>query len=143
LNEPVLAWSDQLAIGQSLMDDTHREFVAQLNRVGEAADDGVLTALDDFIAHTEAHFSQEEQWMDAIEFPPRGCHRGEHEKIMETVRAVRTRVAAGDARLGRTLAEALAEWFPQHATSMDAILALYMTEIGYRPEQTAEAGAEK
>jgi hypothetical protein len=26
---------------------------------------------------------------------------------------------------------------------MDAILALYMTEIGYRPEQTAEAGAEK
>jgi hemerythrin-like metal-binding protein len=143
LNEPVLAWSDQLAIGQSLMDDTHREFVAQLNRVGEAADDGVLTALDDFIAHTEVHFSQEEQWMDAIEFPPRGCHRGEHEKIMETVRAVRTRVAAGDARLGRTLAEALAEWFPQHATSMDAILALYMTEIGYRPEQTAEAGAEK
>jgi hemerythrin-like metal-binding protein len=142
LNEPVLAWSDQLAIGQSLMDDTHREFVAQLNRVGEAADDGVLTALDDFIAHTEVHFSQEEQWMDAIEFPPRGCHRGEHEKIMETVRAVRTRVAAGDARLGRTLAEALAEWFPQHATSMDAILALYMTEIGYRPEQTAEAGAE-
>jgi hemerythrin-like metal-binding protein len=134
LNEPVLAWSDQLAIGQSLMDDTHREFVAQLNRVGEAADDGVLTALDDFIAHTEAHFSQEEQWMDAIEFPPRGCHRGEHEKIMETVRAVRTRVAAGDARLGRTLAEALAEWFPQHATSMDAILALYMTEIGYQPE---------
>jgi len=125
------------------MDDTHREFVAQLNRVGEAADDGVLAALDDFIAHTEAHFSQEEQWMDAIEFPPRGCHRGEHEKIMETVRAVRTRVAAGDARLGRTLAEALAEWFPQHATSMDAILALYMTEIGYRPEQTAEAGAEK
>ena len=53
---------------------------------------------------------------------------------METVRAVRTRVAAGDARLGRTLAEALAEWFPQHATSMDAILALYMTEIGYQPE---------
>ena len=134
MNEPVLAWSDQLAIGQSLMDDTHREFVAQLNRVGEAADDGVLTALDDFIAHTEVHFSQEEQWMDAIEFPPRGCHRGEHEKIMETVRAVRTRVAAGDARLGRTLAEALAEWFPQHATSMDAILALYMTEIGYQPE---------
>jgi len=136
LNEPVLAWSDQLAIGQSLMDDTHREFVAQLNRVGEAADDGVLTALDDFIAHTEVHFSQEEQWMDAIEFPPRGCHRGEHEKIMETVRAVRTRVAAGDARLGRTLAEALAEWFPQHATSMDAILALYMTEIGYQPEES-------
>ena len=143
MNEPVLAWSDQLAIGQSVMDDTHREFVAQLNRVGEAADGGVLAALDDFIAHTEAHFSQEEQWMDAIDFPPRGCHRGEHDKIMETVHAVRTRVAAGDVRLGRTLAEALAEWFPQHASSMDAILALYMTEIGYQPAQAHPAGAEK
>jgi hemerythrin-like metal-binding protein len=137
LNEPLLAWSDQLAIGQAVMDETHREFVEQLNRVGEAPDDGVLAALDDFIAHTEVHFSQEEQWMDALAFPPRGCHRDEHEKIMETVREVRSRVAAGDVRLGRTLAEALAEWFPQHATSMDAILALYMNETGYVPPSGA------
>jgi hemerythrin len=71
--------------------------------------------------------------MASIDFPPRSCHRGEHEKILETAREVRKRVAAGDVRLGRTLAEALAEWFPQHATSMDAVLALYMTEIGYQP----------
>jgi hemerythrin-like metal-binding protein len=137
LSEPLLAWSDQLAIGQAVMDDTHREFVEQLNRVGEAADSAVLAALDDFIAHSEAHFGQEEAWMDAIAFPPRGCHRGEHEKVLETVREVRKRVEAGDARLGRTLAEALAEWFPQHALSMDAVLAMYMTEIGYRPDETA------
>ena len=115
------------------MDDTHREFVEQLNRVGAAADSAMLAAIDDFIAHTETHFAQEEQWMDALEFPPRGCHRGEHEKILETVREVRTRVEGGDYRLGRTLAEALAEWFPQHALSMDSILAQYMTQIGYEP----------
>jgi hemerythrin-like metal-binding protein len=137
LSEPVLAWSEQLAIGQATMDDTHREFVEQLNRVGAAADSAVLAALDDFIVHTEAHFGQEERWMDAIEFPPRGCHRGEHEKVLETVREVRKRVEAGDVRLARTLAEALAEWFPQHATSMDAILAMYMTQIGYQPEEAA------
>ena len=130
-------WSEQLAIGQSIMDDTHREFVEQLNRVGLAADAAVLAALDDFIEHSEAHFAQEERWMDAIEFPPRGCHRGEHEKVLETVREVRKRVAAGDVQLARTLAEALAEWFPQHATSMDAILAMYMTQIGYQPEEAA------
>ncbi len=143
MNQPLLAWSDQLAIGQSIMDDTHREFVDQLNRVGEAADAAVLAALDDFIGHTEAHFGQEERWMDAIEFPPRGCHRGEHEKVLETVREVRRRVAEGDVRLGRTLAEALAEWFPQHALSMDAILAMYMTEIGYQPEESVPAASEK
>jgi hemerythrin len=133
LSAPLLAWSEQLAIGQAVMDDTHREFVEQLNRVGEAADGAVLAALDDFIAHTQAHFGQEEAWMDAIEFPPRGCHRGEHDKVLETVREVRRRVEAGDFKLGRTLAEALAEWFPQHALSMDAILAMYMGQIGYIP----------
>ena len=137
MTEPVLAWSEQLTIGQTTMDDTHREFVDQLNRVGTAADDTALAALDDFIEHTEAHFGQEERWMDAIEFPPRGCHRGEHEKVLETVREVRKRVEAGDVQLARTLAEALAEWFPQHATSMDAILAMYMTQIGYQPEEAA------
>jgi len=131
--QPLLAWSDQLAVGQSVMDDTHREFVEQLNRVASAADAGVLAALDEFIAHTEAHFGQEEQWMEAMQFAPLGCHRGEHAKILETAREVRKRVAAGDVRLGRTLAEALAEWFPQHAASMDAVLALYMTETGYQP----------
>ena len=112
------------------MDDTHREFVAQLNRVGAAPDGELLAALDDFIGHTEAHFGQEEEWMESLQFPPLGCHRGEHEKILETAREVRKRVAAGDARLGRTLAVALAEWFPQHAQSMDAVLALYMAEHG-------------
>src|SRR4051812_39864554 len=117
------------------MDDTHREFVEQLNRVGNAPDEGVLAALDDFIAHTEAHFGQEEQWMDAIEFPPRGCHRGEHEKVLETVREVRQRVAAGEYRLGRTPAGAVAEWFSPHAPAMDSILTLYMKEIGYTPQE--------
>ena len=133
VNQPLLAWSDQLEIGQDVMDETHREFVDQLNRVSEAADAAMLAALDDFIAHTAAHFGQEERWMDEIAFPPRGCHRGEHEKVIETVREVRRRVEAGDYNIGRTLAEALAEWFPQHALSMDAVLAMYLNQIGYAP----------
>ena len=136
MDQPLLAWSEQLAIGQPVMDDTHREFVEQLNRVGAAADADVLAALDDFIAHTQAHFGQEEQWMETMEFPPRGCHKGEHEKVLETVLEVRRRVAAGEVQLARTLAEALAEWFPQHALSMDAILAMYINQTGFETNET-------
>ena len=143
MNQLLLAWSDELALGQNVMDDTHREFVEQLNRVGAAADADILAALDEFIAHTVTHFAQEEAWMDSMQFPPRGCHAGEHEKILETARAVRKRVVAGDPALGRTLAQALAEWFPQHATSMDAVLALYMNDIGFQPETVGQSGAAK
>jgi hemerythrin-like metal-binding protein len=133
VSQPLLAWSDELAIGQNTMDDTHREFVDQLNKVAAAADAGLLAALDEFIAHTQAHFTQEERWMETLEFPPLGCHRGEHEKILETTLEVRKRVEAGDVQLGRKLAEALAEWFPQHALSMDAMLAMYIAEKGFDP----------
>ena len=134
MSQPLLAWSDEFALGQHTMDDTHREFVDQLNRVAAAAAAGLLPALDEFIAHTQAHFTQEERWMETLEFPPLGCHRSEHEKILETTLEVRKRVAAGDAEIGHKLAEALAEWFPQHALSMDAMLATYIAEKGFQPE---------
>lgn len=122
----VLAWSEQLALGHAEMDHTHQEFVALLNAVGAAQREAILPALDAFIAHTEAHFAQEEAWMASRAFPPRGCHAKEHAGVLEVVREVRGRVANGEAHYGRTLAEALAEWFPVHAASMDAMLALFM-----------------
>lgn len=122
----VLAWSDQLALGHADMDHTHQEFVSLLNAVGEARGEAILETLDAFIAHCEAHFAQEEAWMEERQFPPRGCHRKEHAGVLEVVREVRNRVANGEAHYGRTLAEALAEWFPVHASSMDAMLALFM-----------------
>jgi hemerythrin-like metal-binding protein len=108
------------------MDDTHHEFVELLNALGAAQDADVLVRLDAFIAHTESHFAQEEAWMETRQFPPRGCHGREHAGILEVMREVRDRVANGELHYGRTLAEALAEWFPVHASSMDATLALFL-----------------
>ena len=122
----VLAWSDQLALGNAEMDATHREFVDLLNALGAAEGDAILGSLDAFIAHTEAHFAQEEAWMEEKQFPPRRCHRTEHANILEVVRDVRGRIAGGEQHYGRTLAEALAEWFPVHAASKDAMLALFL-----------------
>lgn len=122
----VLAWSDQLVLGHAEMDHTHQEFVALLNAVGAAEGADVLASLDVFIAHTEAHFAQEEAWMEERQFPPRGCHAREHAGVLEVVREVRERVVNGEPQYGRTLAEALAEWFQVHASSMDAMLALFI-----------------
>ena len=133
MNQPLLEWSDQLSVAQSTMDETHREFVDLLNRVGAAGEDELLASLDAFIAHTEEHFGAEERWMAELAFPPRGCHGGEHANVLEVAREVRKRVAAGEVRLAATLAEAMAEWFVQHAGSMDTVLAMYMKQIGYVP----------
>ena len=133
LNTPLLEWTDALALDQNTMDDTHREFVDLLNRVAASPAEGLLASLDEFVKHTEEHFSQEERWMQEFAFPPLHCHQGEHANVLEVIREVRKRVADGQVQLGKTLSEALAEWFPQHAGSMDAVLAMYMKQIGYVP----------
>lgn len=132
----LLEWSAALELNAPVMDDTHREFVALLNALDEAAEGDMLARMDAFIAHTEQHFAQEEQWMTATAFPPLGCHKGEHDNILEVVREVRRRVAAGELHYGTTLAAALAEWFPHHAQSMDAVLAFYLRQAGFDPAQS-------
>ena len=135
--QPLLEWSGDFVLGESTMDETHREFVDLLNRVGAASDDDLPVALDNFIAHTEAHFGQEDRWMQATAFPPLHCHQGEHANVLEIMREVRKRVADGEIHLGTVLAKAIAEWFPNHAATMDTMLAVFMKQSGYAPGMQA------
>lgn len=138
----VIEWNDKLAIDQGVMDDTHREFVDLVNRMADAPDDEMGAAVDEFIRHTEEHFGQEERWMRSIAFPPLGCHQREHNGVLEIAREVRQRVANGEFRFGRVLAQAVAEWFADHAASMDTVLSLYMKDRGYTPTIGAAEAAD-
>lgn len=73
--------------------------------------------------------------MEQMTYPPLTCHVREHDGVLETAHEVRRRVAAGETRFGQVLARAVAEWFSNHAASMDAVLALYMKEKGFEPDR--------
>lgn len=126
-----LEWSSALSVGDNRMDHTHAEFVEQLNQLLSASDDQQLPLYTSFLAHTVAHFAQEERWMLATGFAPDNCHATHHATILETMRAVEAHHRQGDAEIITRMAEALAEWFPQHAASMDAGLALHLRSVGF------------
>lgn len=136
---PVMEWSESLMLDRGVMDETHEEFVELLNQLADAPDEKMLAVLDEFIVHTEEHFAQEQRWMEQMAYPPLTCHVREHDGVLETAREVRRRVAAGETRFGQVLARAVAEWFSNHAASMDNVLALYMKEVGYKPGGAAVA----
>ena len=92
----------------------------------EADDAGLPMALDAFIAHAQAHFSQEEQWMRATGFPSAQCHIDEHAQVLDSALQVRERLAQGNTGIARELGQSLALWFPPHADYMDAALAQWM-----------------
>jgi hemerythrin-like metal-binding protein len=127
-----MEWGERYALGVARMDETHREFVDHYNALAQAPPGHFFACFDAFLAHTEAHFDQENRWMEAVNFP--ACHRAEHDRVLEVMREVRQRVIQGDAFLGRRLIEELHPWFDHHVDTMDAALAFYLKEIGFDPE---------
>lgn len=126
-----LDWTPRLETGDARMDETHEEFVDMLNQLLATPIDQQLPLYRQFIEHTREHFAQEERWMVATGFAPDNCHASHHATIMETLHAVVEHYEQDDKEIINRLAEALVEWFPQHAASMDAGLALHMKEVGF------------
>jgi hemerythrin len=128
---PDLVWSESLHTGDARMDDTHAEFVDLLARLRALPATDQLPLLRELIDHTVAHFAQEERWMLATGFTADNCHAGQHQSILDTMRAVEKHCLAGDADIIARLADALAEWFPVHAQTMDAGLAQHLQAVRF------------
>ena len=124
-------WKDAWATGDARMDDTHGAFVQHLNAILTTPGRDQLPLYRQFVAHTVDHFAQEERWMVATGFAPDNCHAQHHATILDTLHAVEAHFLQGDNQIIQRLAEALAEWFPQHAATMDRGLALHLAAVGF------------
>ncbi len=124
-----LQLGEELRLGLPRMDEVHADFVDCYNRLAAAAGDEFLAALDALIAHCEAHFGLENAWMEATRFP--GCHRAEHDRVLQVMRDIRRLADRGELGPGRQLVREIPEWFRTHATGMDAALAFHLESIGF------------
>src|SRR5574343_601844 len=66
-----IPWQDEWTLNHPQMDETHHEFIAEINHMLAVPDNEMLAAVDQFIAHTVAHFEQERLWMEGTNFPPK------------------------------------------------------------------------
>jgi hemerythrin-like metal-binding protein len=126
-----LQWSESLSLGLPFMDDTHHEFVDLLAIVANASDDDLLATWKTLIEHTDEHFEREDQWMKNTRFSSSNCHSMQHKVILQVMREGDVRGRAGELDVVRQMARELGVWFPQHAQSMDAALALHLRGVGY------------
>ena len=126
-----------MALNLAPMDQTHREFVDLLTAVEQALNDdpeSISGRFAEFLGHTEAHFAQEERWMQRVGFAVENCHAFQHKHVLDVLREVQKVVGTtGDAQILRRLLTELAAWFPAHAQMMDQALAETIAAAGYDP----------
>lgn len=129
-----LEWSDALALDLPLMDDIHREFVDLLTAVDVAPDARLMAAWQALVDHTDDHFAQEDRFMVSTRLASGNCHTTQHRVVLQVIREATARAQQqGDLNVLRVMAAELALWFPQHAQSMDAALALHLRRVGFDP----------
>ena len=126
-----LEWSEALVLDLPQLDETHEEFVALLAGVERAVDAQLLARWQELIAHTEQHFGMEDRWMAATRFASGNCHSMQHKVVLQVMREGAARAAQGHLQVLRMMAGELALWFPQHAQTMDAALALHLRRVGF------------
>ena len=129
----VLSWSEELNVGVAFMDDDHAEAARLINALAEAEGDALKALFAEFLHHTEEHFGREEEMMRHIHFFAYGPHKGEHDRVLDELRAVEARIAAGETEtLQPYFTEALPQWLLTHRNTMDAITAQVARQAGYR-----------
>ena len=123
---PAFAWRDDYALGHGAMDLTHREFVERVDALLRAPDAALADALQAFGHHARSHFAEEDRQMVQTRYASAGCHVDEHAAVLKSFDEVVVALAAGRPAVVRAFAQALADWFPEHALAMDQGLASWL-----------------
>jgi hemerythrin len=121
-------WREEYSVGVAVMDDTHHEFVECVDALLQADDAGLPEALRAFVDHATAHFAQEDEDMQASAYESAGCHVDEHAAVLRSADEVRLALEQGRHEVVRAFAQALADWFPEHARVMDLGLARWLVQ---------------
>jgi hemerythrin len=120
-----IEWSDpRYLLNVPTMDNTHREFVAYIQRLESAADPDFSALFADFLNHTENHFDAENRLMLDSSFFALEIHQAEHAHVFKMMQRIKKEVDKGNVKLGREyVCNYLPSWFSNHAATMDSALA--------------------
>jgi hemerythrin-like metal-binding protein len=125
-------WNDATdALGIDEMDQTHREFTALVNLLGEANDAEFVALFGKLLDHSRQHFSNEGRLMRISRFPALGEHEGEHHRVYADLVQMNRAVQRGRLMLARAYVRTgLTEWFALHLATMDSALAAHLKRTG-------------
>jgi len=123
-----LKWSDELAVGNTFIDNDHQKLIDMVNRLHELMAEGkgkevIGKVLNNLISYTKEHFRRDEDLMRSLQYPDYAAHREEHEKLLKQVLELNERFESGAATLSVQVLHFLRDWLINHIGKSDMGLA--------------------
>lgn len=130
-----ISWSDDLAVGNTFIDNDHRKLIGLVNDLHDAMSQGkgkeVLgSTLSNLIKYTSAHFKREEDEMARIGYSGAMAHRQEHEKLVREVLSLQQKFNDGNALLTVKVSKFLKDWLVDHIMKTDKALSKAIQQAG-------------
>jgi len=134
-----IAWTQELAVGVPAMDESHKALLKQLEEALIAPEEDFAQTLSLLITQIESDFREEENVMEAIDYPGIQVHQEQHARILGALHHISSRVMEGDVAVGREAVELLPRWFQVHMTTLDTALAF---AVLLNEKESREASAD-
>lgn len=123
-----LKWSDDLAVGNTFIDNDHQKLIDMVNRLHALMAEGkgkdvIGKVLHNLITYTREHFRREEDLMRSLRYPDLDAHYEEHEKLLKQVLDLHQKFENGTATLSVQVLHFLRDWLINHIGKSDKQLA--------------------
>jgi hemerythrin len=128
-------WTDDMKVGNGLIDQDHLELVTLVNELYDAARAGksdslIAITLQKLFAYTQEHFQREELLMEHIHYPDIAAHKEQHQKLIDQVLVLQNALSRGRGEVATSTAELLRYWLLHHIQRTDKKLAAAIRVAG-------------
>lgn len=122
-----MSWQETYLLGNSEIDEMHREFVTLLDKLNQASGEEFVSLFHSLKAHTQKHFDHELSLMQQSHFTSTAEHNDDHQRILGEINQMEKRLRPATLPLVKAWAsERLPQWFELHITTMDSALAAHL-----------------
>ena len=121
---PFFEWTDDLDTKVSAMNDEHKELIKLMNRLYDLNKEGVAKsdlqqAFSDLANYTIKHFSDEEAYMESINYEKLVVHKRIHEELLKKVTEFKEKFDQPDGKLDDSFFNFLSMWLSSHIRGID------------------------
>ena len=127
-----MQWTPDLATGNAVVDDEHKQLIALINKLelaGNGPDGSAIPdALDELTDYVFVHFQMEEKLMRREHYPEAAyeAHIAEHRQLDEAAQELVEQYSAGTLTSVDPIVTLLNDWLRDHIIKVDWAMAQYV-----------------
>jgi methyl-accepting chemotaxis protein len=127
-NADFFNWSNELSVGNLLIDNDHKRLIKMINRFQIVIQEGrgndvIDKVFNNLYIYTTEHFKREEDEMLRIKYPMFKDHKMEHEEFLIRVENLHNDLINGKMMLTTKMSNFLKDWWYTHILQTDTLLA--------------------